>query len=400
MSEKKTDGQQEAIQVIPYRYVPCPPDEEDTIDLRELWQTLKKRQKTIWWTTGLVFIAGLFYLWMAKSVYEARATIAIGKQLIKKSDGTLVEKYFDDVQRLKQLLDVKYDTAGKYREKNVIDYIKSIDVPKNVKGFLTIISYGSSNDGAIKVLRGPIDFVENKHKTYLESILDTKRHKLNSDLEQLKYYKGIELKRLYKELELARSIDLKKVKDKIALIEKTKIPTIEKKIEDIDKEIKEKKQTISQLQKSIRDTAGKDPALAAMSAMQMGSLQNDVARLLQKRLDLLASIREYRQLMIPDLEAEQKRILEKVIPAKEAAIKKLESMIIPKLQSKIDELKVSMKPPYLTPTKVIGGIKTHDHPIKPKKKLVLIVSLITGLMLGVFLALFREFLNKAPEERP
>jgi LPS O-antigen subunit length determinant protein (WzzB/FepE family) len=104
--------------------------------------------------------------------------------------------------------------------------------------------------------------------------------------------------------------------------------------------------------------------------------------------------------MIPDLEAEQKRILEKVIPAKEAAIKKLESMIIPKLQSKIDELKVSMKPPYLTPTKVIGGIKTHDHPIKPKKKLVLIVSLITGLMLGVFLALFREFLNKAPEERP
>jgi uncharacterized protein involved in exopolysaccharide biosynthesis len=39
-----------------------------------------------------------------------------------------------------------------------------------------------------------------------------------------------------------------------------------------------------------------------------------------------------------------------------------------------------------------------EHPIQPKKKLIVIVAFITGLMLSVFLAFFLEFLAGSKEE--
>ena len=43
-------------------------------------------------------------------------------------------------------------------------------------------------------------------------------------------------------------------------------------------------------------------------------------------------------------------------------------------------------------TQVVGEITVGETPIKPKKKLIIIVAFITGLMLSVFLAFFLEFL--------
>jgi len=49
-------------------------------------------------------------------------------------------------------------------------------------------------------------------------------------------------------------------------------------------------------------------------------------------------------------------------------------------------------------TEIIGEIITKDHPVKPKKKLIVIVAFITGLMLAVFLAFFLEFIRSSREE--
>ncbi|HIQ47942.1 MAG TPA: hypothetical protein EYH57_10050, partial [Sulfurovum sp.] len=43
-------------------------------------------------------------------------------------------------------------------------------------------------------------------------------------------------------------------------------------------------------------------------------------------------------------------------------------------------------------TQVVGEITVGETPIKPKKKLIIIVAFITGLMLSVFLAFFLEFI--------
>jgi capsular polysaccharide biosynthesis protein len=49
-------------------------------------------------------------------------------------------------------------------------------------------------------------------------------------------------------------------------------------------------------------------------------------------------------------------------------------------------------------TQLVGDISIENEPIKPKKKLIVFVAFITGLMLSIFLAFFLEFLRGMKEE--
>ena len=49
-------------------------------------------------------------------------------------------------------------------------------------------------------------------------------------------------------------------------------------------------------------------------------------------------------------------------------------------------------------TQLVGKIKIGEKSIKPKKKLIIIVTFITGLMLSIFLAFFLEFLQGIKRE--
>lgn len=63
------------------------------------------------------------------------------------------------------------------------------------------------------------------------------------------------------------------------------------------------------------------------------------------------------------------------------------------LQNAINGIELSISPMKIKKTSIIGKITMNDHPIKPKKKLTIIVAFITGLMLSIFLAFFLEFLS-------
>jgi len=65
---------------------------------------------------------------------------------------------------------------------------------------------------------------------------------------------------------------------------------------------------------------------------------------------------------------------------------------ISELKAKEQELKLSITPLKMKPTHIVGEIETLEKSIKPKKKLIVIVAFITGLMLSVFLAFFLEFI--------
>ncbi len=50
-------------------------------------------------------------------------------------------------------------------------------------------------------------------------------------------------------------------------------------------------------------------------------------------------------------------------------------------------------------TKQIGKIKIDDSPINtPKKKLIVVVAFITGLILSIFLVFFLDFISKMKED--
>jgi len=63
----------------------------------------------------------------------------------------------------------------------------------------------------------------------------------------------------------------------------------------------------------------------------------------------------------------------------------------------INQIELSLLPINIKKTRMVGQIATYDHPVKPKKKLMIAVSLVAGLMLGVFLAFFFEFIGKKEE---
>ena len=71
---------------------------------------------------------------------------------------------------------------------------------------------------------------------------------------------------------------------------------------------------------------------------------------------------------------------------------------ISELKNKEQELKLSITPFMMEPTHIVGEIETLEKPIKPKKKIIVIVAFITGLMLSIFLAFFLEFLRGMKKE--
>jgi len=72
--------------------------------------------------------------------------------------------------------------------------------------------------------------------------------------------------------------------------------------------------------------------------------------------------------------------------------------LISELKNKEQELKLSLTPVKMKPTKVVGEIEVLENPIKPKKGLIIIVAFITGLMLSVFLVFFLEFMEGMKKE--
>ena len=456
MKKKDTQPEKEPQLVIPYGYIPYNQPEEDEIDLRELWHTLKRRKKTVITTIAIVFTIAVAYIFFAKPLYEAKATLEIGKELVKNSDGVLVTKYFENSKNLKEYLDVKYDTAGKYRDKNATSYVSGVAVPKKgaTDGFITLTALGESNENAKEALKRPINEIIIKHQAYFDTVIkkrkdaiDNLEHQISYDQntllphlkknlellqtvelkkidERISLVKSIDLKQIEDKISLIKSINLKKIDDKINLMKKVEIPALKEKIKQNEAEIAKKESAIKAMQKEIKRVAKKDPALATMTSMLVANLQNDIGRINIKIIDLESQIEKISkenianleaekkrileesipnlekqksriiQESIPNLEAEKRRLLEEVIPQKKAAIKKLLSITIPQKQVQISQIETSMKEPYLVMTQIVGKIYTHDHPVKPKKKLVLAIALITGLFLGVFLAFFLEFISK------
>ncbi len=143
--------------------------------------------------------------------------------------------------------------------------------------------------------------------------------------------------------------------------------------------------------------------------MQAANLQNDIDRLNMRIIDLKSQVKQINEQTIPNLEKQQQKINEQTIPnlkaqkeqllkgtilSVEGRIKHLVDITIPNLKTSINLLEMSIKPPYLVMTRIVGRIYTHNYPVKPKKKLIIVIALITGIILGLFLAFFIEFIRK------
>ncbi|WP_457595107.1 Wzz/FepE/Etk N-terminal domain-containing protein, partial [Hydrogenimonas sp.] len=78
MTSEKNFSEKERQVMVPYGYMPYVVPEEESIDLRMLWQTLVRRKGVLLSTVVATTALALLYLWIAKPVYEAKALLQIG----------------------------------------------------------------------------------------------------------------------------------------------------------------------------------------------------------------------------------------------------------------------------------------------------------------------------------
>ncbi len=376
----KEQKEQQPVQLI----VQNCPTEEDEIDLRELWKTIKKNRKVVYATTALFLVFALLYILIKTPLYEAKALLEIGYIGNKPIESAEVV-----AQKIKTVFFVDDPKLRAKMDKEA--FVQDASPVKKVKKLIKITTYGTSNEKAIKKAQKVIEFVQKDEALKIAQFkkeTQAQIDKITRDIEKLKL---IDVKKLEDKIALLKAQDLKKIEDQKDLYEKEIIPNIDTKISIAKQQIKSFQNNIENLQKSIDNT--EDKAFIALTLVQISNYQNMLYTRQLKINDLKLQKEKILKETIPNLERQKERILKETIPNLERQKEQILKIQIPKLKDQIEALRYKLTPAYISTTKPVGDIQTYDKPAKPKKVLILIVALVTGIILGIFLVFFLEFLR-------
>jgi len=68
------------------------------------------------------------------------------------------------------------------------------------------------------------------------------------------------------------------------------------------------------------------------------------------------------------------------------------------IDKEINDVQISISENNIKNTELIGELDVSEFPVKPKKKLIVVVAFVTGFILSIFLVFFMEFIRGFKEE--
>lgn len=310
--------------------------EEDEIDLRELWKTLMKRKMLIAVVTVFITAAAVGYVLLKTPMYQAKALLEIGNYKLSDSNSNSMAM-LDNASQLTKRLNVLYiDMYEGVKGKDT--EVTSIAAPKNQNNFIEIKTLSLSNTKAKEEIEKVLTYIQSEHQKILD---DVKRRR------------ELEIKNIEVKINDIKTKELALLNDNINLKKKD--------LKSSENELKDLSENLSKIKKT-------DTSFIALNLMQKRDLTRYISELESGIIDL----------------QNQKNLLETT------TINKL-------IEDKT--LIASMLLPYnYKNTAIVGSIMTNDYPVKPKKKLIVAVAFVTGLLLSVFLAFFLEFVSGMKEE--
>jgi len=223
-------------------------------------------------------------------------------------------------------------------DKNRVSKIESISVPKKQDTFIEIRALAISNELAIKEIEKVINYIQKEHQKILD---DVKQR---------------------------RELEIKNIETKISNIKDKEIVLLQNKISIQENNLKDYKSQIDSINKNLLKIQNSNSSLAALKLMEKKDLMTFIANLNMQLIDMKNKKDNLETTVINDL-IEKKNLVQ--------------SMLLPYNYKN---------------SEVVGKIITNDHPIKPKKLLIVIVAFITGLILSIFLAFFLEVLENKEED--
>ncbi|MFT7004967.1 MAG: LPS O-antigen subunit length determinant protein (WzzB/FepE family) [Sulfurimonas sp.] len=309
--------------------------EEDEIDLRELFRTLMRNKIKIVVMTSIITIGAIIYAYSAPKVYESKVILKIGEYKLKSNSNSKV--VVADSLELSKELEILFIDILK-NEKDRKSKIKSIGLVKKQKSFLEISALGSSNEFAVGELEKVVSFVQTKHKKILDEVKEN------------------------------REAEVKQITANLHLLSTKTLKSLIGKIQRYKKDIQRYEVNLEETQKNLKKIKVISPTLAAIQ------------------------INERRYIV------ENLKSLKDSLEGFEKEKDNIELFKIQALKEKLIKLEVLMRPYNYKNTEVVGNIMTNDYAIKPKKKLIVIVAFVTGLILSIFIVFFMEFIKGFKEE--
>ena len=370
--------------------------EDDEIDLYELWLILKRRKKIVLGTTLLFLVIALAACFILPPVYKTEATLmplggsqagrlssllsslpislplstsksGITVEAVLKSR-TLKERIIKDLNLLPKLFPKQWDSKSK-------KWISQEDRPTILDGVKKLEKLMSvSTDRKTGVIQLEVEFKNDPKTAY--DIAETAIKETENILNE-KSFTIAKRYRLYIEKQLAIA------KEKLAELEKIYQEFMEGKVRKV-------------------------PFIFGNDIREYGRLEGELS-LKEKKLELLKSAGKSTPEEIFKLRKEIRRLKERIhnfqknasfvsLPAYQLNLENLqvqmeiaqgllETLIKEYELAKANEMKEQISfqvidPPYVP-----------NKPYKPKKLLIIVISIISGLFLGIFAAFFKEWLD-------
>ena len=422
--------------------------QEDEIDLRELFKILSNYKTFIALFTLFVTIAVTVYISFKTPIYEVKSNVQIGyigENVIVKPD-TLVK-----------ILNIVFNIEDKISSKDeFISEVTTISTNKNLKNFIEIKTEAVSNDEALKKNKEVVEYIKEQYIPKIEqyvietknSIENTKRAIANIDNfeikniqeqikllreqsivkidEEIKRLKEQDIKKLQQQILLLKTQKIVKIDEEIRFLKDVKLKTIESKIDFHIKKLNEYTQSVNKLYSDTKSS--QDATTSTIASIQMVNYQNLVLNSQNKIEDLKVEKEIISTQTIQNFETEKQNITDVTIRDLELNIENINNVKIVELQRKkenisneqirklkhqidvelaskkiklneqINKLDYSISEHNIKNSEVVGNFVVKNYPMKPKKKLIVIVVFLSALTLSIFIVFLLNFLRDEKEK--
>lgn len=360
--------------------------QEDEIDLRDLFKTIWDKRKFIVAFTFVVTLLAIIYAMSKTPVYEVKSVVRIGY-----TNDKLVEDPKVLEKKLRLIFNVDNKEA-KLTKSNA--RVVGINTIKKVENFLEITIQGLNNESAVAKNKEVIKFLQDEYQNQIDDyILSTKQNIKNLE-EKITYINNVDKVNIENKIEKIKTETIPQIDNRIKFIKDIELTSVENKLDFNKKKLKEYENnliTISK-QKSVNNTEN------MLMAMQVLNTQNLILNLQNTIEDLYQSKENLLNIKLKNLELEKQNLIDENIRSLEIKLNIDIKNQIKSIQDNIISLKRKLSNNNVQNSKVVGQIQVSDSPIKPKKKLIVVVAFVTGFILSIFLVFFMQFIASFKNE--
>ncbi|MCT7610722.1 Wzz/FepE/Etk N-terminal domain-containing protein [Aliarcobacter butzleri] len=330
--------------------------QEDEIDLRELFKTLWNYKIFILVFTFIVTILSIIYVTLKTPIYQVKSVIKIGSIAdIPLENSNILEK------NIRVIFGLDNNSFSIKEDEGIVT---GINIIKNTTSLIEVTTEAFTNEKAILKQHEVLEYLQDEYKYKIDEFIFKTNLNIKNLEGQIKYIN--EVKKVQKEesIDFLNRVDLVLIENKLSF-NKEKLSQYQENINNILKK------------RSSNDTQNMLSAMEILNYQSLIlSLQNQIENLNKEKQNILVD-------KIPNIKREL-----------EYNIKNELEDILNRIE--LEKLKFTNK--IAKNSEFVGSILVNEHPIKPKKLLIVVVSFVTGFILSIFLVFFIEFIKSLKKE--